>query len=193
MPPPYVLHKMIPVRGQFSLNYKHVFSLEYLYKRLHGWLGDEGYDNSNFLEQLYLERASQNGAKQIWIWWRTTKMYSNFIKFHVNIDYHVLGLTKAEVIHEGTKVGTNKGEVEVFITAWMELDPSRGWDDNFVLKNDLMRNFFLNRVYKAKIEEGEQQLIQDTGRLLGAVKQYMQLEAFLPEYNEKPFAPAKGQ
>ncbi len=190
----WVLHKKIKIRS-FSLNYKHVFSFEYLYKRLHEWLIDEGYTDSGsdkWIEKFYLERISGNGMKQVWVWWRTDKKFTHFVKFYLNVDFHGLGLTSAEIIHEGSKVKTNKGEVEVFITAHMELDPDKNWEKSWLLKNEWLRHFYINRIYKQKIDEAEQQLIKDTTRLLGAIKQYFQLESFLPEYAERPFHPAKG-
>jgi hypothetical protein len=196
MPPPYELGKRWVVK-QFSLNYKHVFSMEYLYKRLHDWLIEEGYCSQNtdkWIEKLYLERISGNGMKQIWIWWRTDKEYASpFFKFYLDVDFHALGLTDAEIVSEGSKIKTNKGEIEVFITARMELDPKKEWDKNFVLRNEMLRRFFLNRVYKDRIEQVEEELIRDSARLLGAVKQYFQLESWYPEYAEKPFHPSKGE
>ncbi len=191
---PYQLQKKYKIRG-FSLVYKHIWSLEFLYKRLYEWLKDEGYTDSSrerFMETLFLQR-DLGGPKQIWIWWRTDKSHSSFIKFYLNVDFHILGLTKAEVVHEGKKIGTNKGEVEVFITAKMELDPSGEWDNHFLLKNPYIRNWYLNRVYKSQINDAEDALIKDTDRILGAVKQYFQLESFLPEYEEQSFHAPKGQ
>ena len=201
MPPPYTLHKPFTVRT-FSINYKHVFSLEYLYRRIHEWLAEEGYcdlvgsgDNSDrWIEKLYLERISANGAKQIWIWWRMDKKHPNpFFKFYMNVDFHAVNLMDHEIVVEGTKVKTNKGEVEVFITAKMELDPQGGWEKNFVLRNRYLQEFFLNRIYKDRIEQVENEMVKETARLLGAVKQHLQLESWLPEYSGKPFHPAKGE
>jgi hypothetical protein len=197
---PYQLKKPVTVRS-FSVNYKHVFSLEFLYRRIHEWLIEEGYidetsgpHSDKWVEQLYLERIAGNGAKQIWIWWRSDKTHNNpFFKFILNIDYHVLGLTEQEIISEGQKIKSNKGEVEVFITAKMVLDPNGDWDKNFFLKNSYIQNFYLNRIYKKQIENAEDELIRDCNRLLGAVKQYFQLESWLPEYTGKPYHPAKGE
>jgi hypothetical protein len=94
---------------------------------------------------------------------------------------------------EGTKVKTNKGEVEVFITARLELDPKGGWEKNFILRNKYLQEFFLNRIYKDRIEQVENEMVKETARLLGAVKQHLQLESWLPEYSGKPFHPAKGE
>ncbi len=201
MPPPFELNKPWTVR-QFSLNYKHVFSMEYLYKRVHEWLVEEGYcegtgsgpKSDKWIEKLYLERISSNGARQIWIWWRMDKDYANpFFKFYLNVDFHGLNLKDHEIVVDGTKVAMNKGECEVFITARMELDPKKEWEKNFFLKNSMLQKFYLNRIYKDRIEQAEDELIRETARLLGAVKQHFQLESWLPEYTGKPFHPAKGE
>lgn len=195
MSPQFELNKPWKVR-QFSLNFKHVFSLEFLYKRLHEWLVEEGYCGSGdkWIERLYLERIDGGGGKQIWIWWRTDKQHTNsFFKFYLDVDFHILGLKKEEIIVNGTKVGTNKGECEVFVTAKMELDPNKQWNKNFILKNPYVQNFYLNRMYKSQIEAAEDQLVKDAARLLGAIKQYYQLESWLPEYAGPGFHPERGE
>ncbi len=188
---------------QFSLNYKDVFSMEFLYKRVHEWLIEEGYteDGSGprgdkWMERLYLERVGGNGAKQIWIWWRTEKFFlpgNEFFKFYLDVDFHALGLGEETIVVNNTKVKTNKGEVEVFVTAKMELDPKGTWNKNFILKNESIQNFFLNRIYKQRIDSVEDELQKDCARLLSAVKQYFQLESWMPEYAGQPFHPKKGE
>lgn len=194
----YTLKKPWTVR-QFSIVFKHIFSMEYLYKRVREWLIEEGYTtdgDDKWIEKLYLERVSSNNAKQIWIWWRMDKNpYGGnpFFKYWLNIDFHFLNVSSTEIVVEGTKVKTNSGEIEVFITAKMELDPAGDWDKNFFLKNKYIQNFYLNRMYKQRIEQTEDILVKDSARLLGAIKQYFQLESWLPEYTGKPFHPAKGE
>ncbi len=197
-PPPFKLTSPWKVR-QFSLNFKHVFSLEYLYKRIHEWLVEEGYcmGGDNWIEKLYLERVDSGGGKQIWIWWRTDKMYppmgAKFFKFYLDVDFHVLNLKNEEIVVNGKKVKTNKGECEVFVTAKMEIDPAGEWEQNFILKNRYIQKFYLNRMYKSQIEKAEDMLVRDAARLLGAIKQYYQLESWLPEYAEEAFHAEKGE
>lgn len=196
----YVLNKRIPVRRS-RIVYKHVFSMAYLYKRCRDWLVEEGYvvdgskDNGDrWMEKLYLERIAGNGAKQIWIWWRTSRNYPNaFCKFYLDLDFHILGLTSQEIVVRGTKVKTNKGEAEITIIAGMELDPAGEWNKNFILSNSYLQKFFLNRIYKRRLQSFEDELVRDVNRLLGAIKQYFQLESWVPEYTGEPFDPAKGQ
>ncbi|NQU78526.1 hypothetical protein HQ545_02030 [Candidatus Woesearchaeota archaeon] len=197
---PFEIGKQYVVRS-FSLNFKHVFSLEYLYKKLHEWLIEEGYTkdgtgdgDDSWMEQLYLERVGGDGSKQIWIRWRTSKNYANsFFKLYLDIDYHILGMKKHEIVAKGTKVGTNKGEVEVFVTAKMAIDPDKTWDKSFIMKNKRLQYVYLNRIYKQRIEEVENELVRDSARLLGAIKQYFQLESWLPEYAGQSFHPEKGE
>jgi hypothetical protein len=118
---------------------------------------------------------------------------NNFFKYYLDVDFHALNLKNDSIVVDGTKVDTNKGEVEVFITARMELDPKGDWDKHFFLKNKMIQNFYLNRIYKERVEQQEDELVKDCARLLGAVKQYFQLESWLPEYTGKPFHPAKGE
>ena len=199
MPGRFQLGKPWTVRSQFSLNYKHVFSMEFLYKRVHEWLIEEGYTtdgDDKWIEKLYLERVAGNDMKQIWIWWRMDKtpvQGNNFFKFILNVDFHALGLSKEDIVVDGTKISTNKGEIEVFITAKMILDPDKEWDKNFFLKSKMLQDFYLNRIYKERIEQVEDELAKDCARLLSAVKQYFQLESWMPEYSGKPFHPAKGE
>lgn len=199
MPPPYQLHKKWTVRN-FRFNFKNIFSLEFLYKRVHEWLIEEGYRTSGggptgdqWMEKLYLER-DLGGAKQVWIWWRSDKNYaSNFFKFYLDVDYHLLGLVPHEIVVDGQKIKTNKGEVDLFVTIKMELDPDKSWDNNFLLKNKYLQNFYVNRIYRKQIEEVENEAVRDAARLLGAVKQYFEMESWVPEYTGKPFHPARGE
>ena len=201
MPPPYELGKKWTVRS-FRFNYKDIFSLEYLYKRVHEWLIDEGYVKDGggpggdyWMENLFLERDLGGGAKQLWIWWRTEKSpYSTpFFKFYMDVDFHVLGLLPYEIVVDGQKVKTNKGEVDMFVTIRMELDPGKQWNKNFILGNKYIQNFYVNRIYRRQIEAVENEAIRDAARLLGAVKQYFQMESWVPEYAGKPFHPEKGK
>jgi hypothetical protein len=199
-PPPYALQEKWTVR-QFSLNFKHVFSIEYLYKRVHEWLLEEGYcsvdsgpKSDKWMEKMYLERISGNNMKQIWVWWRSDKPYDNpFFKIYLNVDFHVLGLQDHEIVVNNQKIKTNKGEVETFITARLQLDPSGDWDKNFLLRNKYFQKFYLNRIYKKKIEQVENEVVRDAARLLGAIKQYFQMESWLPEYAGPGYHPAKGE
>ena len=59
--------------------------------------------------------------------------------------------------------------------------------------NKWLQKFYLNRMYKDRIEAVENELIRDSARLLGAVKQFYQLESWLPEYAGKGFHTKKGE
>jgi hypothetical protein len=200
IPYPVPLNKPWMVRKQ-QLTFKHIFSMQYLYQRIRDWLNEEGYSSDSYggdadkwMEKLYLERVDGKGAKQVWIWWRVKKHYANsFFTFYLDMEYHLLNLQTHEIVVEGQKVKTNKGECEFTVTSKMALDEEGGWDKNFILRNDLLRRFFLGRVYKKRIEMVEDELVKDVSRLIGAVKQYYQLESWIPEYKGPGFQPAKGQ
>lgn len=194
---PYELGKEITVKTG-NLTYKHIFSMKYLYKRMHEWLVDEGYGPEKWKEKLYLERHNATGMKEIWVFWRTNKAYqehqgsNSFFKFVMNVDFHALNLANHEVVIDGSKVKTHKGEITISVTSKLVIDPDNTWANSFIMKNEYLQNWFINRIYKSRIEAVENELVSDTARFLGAVKQYFQLESWHPEYADKPFHPAKG-
>ena len=111
----------------------------------------------------------------------------------MDIDFHCINLMTEEIVVEGTKVKTNRGEVDCLIHTRMELDKDGEWKKNFFLKNKWLQKFYHDRIYKDRIEQVEEELIRDGARLLGAMKQYFQLESWLLEYAAPPFHPKKGE
>ncbi|MBI4738309.1 hypothetical protein HY772_01890 [Candidatus Woesearchaeota archaeon] len=184
---------------EFSVLYRETFSLEFLYKSIRDWLINEGYvtdgggsNGDRWMESLMVERTSGSGAKDYWIWWRTGKQVNPYFKWLLNIDYHTLGLLTTEMMHEGTKIKVNKGEVEVFIKATLIVDPDELWDKHFLLKNKQFQKMYKTRFYKREIEEQETLLYKDAYRLQGAIKQFLELKGWLHEYSGEAFHPMKG-
>ena len=146
------------------------------------------------MEKLYLEQVSNNGMKNMWVWWRCEKNPEGpYFRYYLNVDFFCLALSAHEMVANGKKIKTNKGEVTVYITAKMAIDPDEKWKKGTFTQSKYLQKFFIDRVYKQKIEEMEDGLVKDTARLLGAVKQYFQLESWLPEYTGEHFHPKKGE
>ncbi len=95
---------------------KDVYHLKNLYALMRFWCDDNGYVGStgkeDSLEKFYLHKVSSAGT-EVWWRWRASKKMSKFYTFHIDIDAHVLGSQPFEIMHEGKKFKTNKGECEV--------------------------------------------------------------------------------
>ncbi len=180
--------KEYPVTGEktdsnLRVDYEEVLNLKETYKFMREWLNFEGYadgDTEQLMEKFYLERVTQGGAKEMWIWWRVEKSpTTKYFKRKLNIDMHVLGMKDIEIMHKGNKIKAQRGEYECFVNGVLEFDP----------KSELPKvpifgafvDLFRKRTYLADIERERLHFRDDCLRLQGALKQFLELRGFLPE------------
>ncbi len=180
-----------------NIKYEDVFSMKELYKAVRDWLISEGYataKSSEKMEDFYLEKISPSGAKEIWVWWRTSKVPhgSKYFEYHLNIDFHVLGMKDVEVMHQGQKVKANKGEVEIMINCYVELEAQYSFSKSFlgILGGQWFSNLFRKNIYKKQVDAHKKDLKGDLVKLQGFIKEFLELKSFLPK--SELFHPARG-
>ncbi|MFC1754318.1 hypothetical protein ACFL96_13160 [Thermoproteota archaeon] len=175
----------------FSLNYKGEFTFERMYKMVREWVLENGYGPDKWMEKLYLQRESPAGTEQ-WVWWRTQKKINNYVTYKFNIDFHTLTMKKVEIVHEGKKIKTNNGEVEIFFDIRLLVDPDDMWKNNWLLNQKWIKDWWITRYYKPELDKYEELAIVDAYRLQGILKQYLDLKGFMSEYSGELFHPVKG-
>jgi len=90
------------------------------YETLKEWLLENGWsDESDHLEHwetFYGEKIDQSGAKELWINWRAFKKPegASHLNYHLDIDFKVIGMANVEIVHDGQKIKTNKGDIFIF-------------------------------------------------------------------------------
>ncbi|MBN2052485.1 hypothetical protein JW756_03200 [Candidatus Woesearchaeota archaeon] len=179
---------------KFEIENEEVFHLKNLYKLVHEWLVDEGFESADGdadkFETLYLDRMKESGEKEHHIWWRTvqTPRGNNYYRYFLKIDWQTLYMKKIEIMHKGQKFSTNKGDVILRVEAWLQLDYDDKWKDSKFLS--FFERWFRERFYLDKIKSYRQDLYLTAFRLHTVVKQYLQLKA--PVDWGKPFHPVKG-
>ncbi len=188
--------QFIPITGAkkddgLSVKYEEVYDMKELYKLVRDWLISEGFASDKkdeYMEEFYLENHNQTRGREIWVWWRTSKVPhgSIYFKYYLNVDFHVLGMKDVEIMYKGQKVKAQKGEVEVIINAYIELLPEAKLKGPLKVFSDLFRK----RIYKGEIKEHEDKYREDVYRLQGLVKQFLELKGFLPE--SEIFRPLRG-
>lgn len=176
---------------KFSIVYKGEFNFVSLYKLVREWVLENGYGPDKWLEKLYLQRDG-GGASEHWIWWRTTKTINDYVVYRLDINFHTMNLKPVEIVHEGNKIKTNNGEVEVFFDVKLVLDPDNKWDNHWLLKQKSIKDWWLKKVFKPEIDKHEEILIIDANRAQSVVKQYLDLKGFMSEYSGELFHPVKG-
>jgi hypothetical protein len=181
--------------AKFRVRHRDYFHLKNLYYMLHEWLVEEEWgppEDQDFPETFYLQRDTQKSGSELWIWWRLEKPVaeSSYFLYCVNLDYHVILLRDAEVMHEGQKFKTNWGEVEIVITAQLELDPEKEWRSHPLLKN--IHEIWQKRIYKKSIDTHVLLLYREAYRIQELIKTYCKLKTYLPEPEGAQFYPQVG-
>lgn len=180
--------------ARFRVKNKDFFHLKNLYVTLHEWLIEEGWVKSSdteFPEAYYLHRDTKDGS-DIWIFWRPEKVPTGntYYKYRLDIDWHMILMREAEVMHEGQKFKTNWGEVEIKIWAREELDFNKEWRKHWLLKN--IHDIFRLRIFKKDVEAHKLELYREAYRFQEAIKTYMKLKTYMPEPELSEFYPPLG-
>ena len=182
--------------SQMEIENEDTFHMKNLYKLIHDWLIEEGfktiYDDpeDENPEIFYLERILGTGVKEHRIWWRCLKVpqKSGYYRYFLKIDFMTLNMKSIEVMHQGHKMKTDRGDCVIRIWAYLQLDYNEKWRNSpFLMRFD---KIFRNRLYKEQIEAYKIDLYKATYRLQNVIKQYLKLKTLYEM--PKPFHPEKG-
>ena len=188
-------YSIFPVFKPVRVKYKDVFDFKGFYEDLHEWLEEHGWkdveEDSDHYETYYGERIGQSGAKEIWIQWRPYRAAEDGkFTFYLDFDYHIIGLTKMEIVKEGRKISLNKGEVDLYIRPYNELNFLKEMEAHPVLKH--LVTLFKKRIYRRVIKQREKELYQETYELQNWIKQWFKLKRHLPYEESKTFFPSQA-
>lgn len=185
--------------ARLEIENEETFHLKNLYKLIHDWLAEEGfkdiYGSDDNPEIFYLEKILGTGAKEHRIWWRVyrTPQKSHYYRYFMKINFLTLNMKSIEVMHQGHKMRTDRGDLIINIESYLQLDYNRKWRGKpgapkpFIMRFDKL---FRNRIYKAQIESYKIDLYKTTYRLQNVIKQYLKLKTIYEM--PKPFYPEKG-
>jgi len=182
---------------KFTVVYKDVYSWSYFYKLMHEWLLENGYcspDDQDFKEILY-EHIDRPFGAEIWLRWRLEKSetgpYKELFKYFLDINFHILGQKEVEVVSGGKKYKADKGELEVEAIAYLAQDPDKKVENHWLGKH--FQDFVFKVFLKKKVKQHKKQLAYDMQRLNEAIKNYLKLEAYLPERELSEFYQKRDQ
>jgi hypothetical protein len=185
--------------AKLNIENEETFHMKNLYKLIYEWLDEEGFTDiygervvDGNPETFYLERILGTGSKEHRIRWRCLMRpkQSTYYRYYLKIDFMTINMKSIEVMHQGYKMKTDRGDVIIDIEAWLQLDYDNKWDETPILKSKFMQNLFRNRVYKEQIEAHKVDLYKITYRLHNVIKQYLKLKTLYEM--PKPFHPEKG-
>ena len=159
------------VASGIKIKQRAVFNLDELYKIMWRWFELYGYD----MQELEYRDSLEGGSKHLEIKWRSRKQIDDYLEFHILTNFLILGLEKVEIEQDGVKTKTDKGEVEMNFTAFINKDPEDKWDKGI---NRVIRNTYDKYIIKSRIESLEGELYEELYKLLDEVKAFLNLHRF---------------
>jgi hypothetical protein len=157
----------------FSQKLKHVgyWNFKDLYNFCFELFRDE---NFNLSEDDYQEKITDRG-KEIIIKWVAWRKVTDYFKYVIKVEIHILGMTDAEVERNGKKEKTNKGEVKFTFKPTLERDYESRWDTSPVYK--FFRGLYDQYVVRTTIDEHEDRLVEKTYEIIEQIKAFLALES----------------
>jgi len=169
--------------ARFRFKYKDVFSLKNFYVMLHEWLNSKDWhdrEKRDHYEDLYFEKVEPGDFREIHVWWRPEKSSAStkFYKWKMRINFKVLYLKATEIMYKGKKIKVDKGEIEMKIWSFLELDPERKWRDHSILSHFF--NMYVKRIFESELTKQKLLLYRETYEMQNWMKNFLQMKLFLP-------------
>ena len=180
------------------IKYQGVFVLRPLYKEIMEFMKDLDYTDEerfHYWERYFYEKHSNdpNEGKTMWVWLRGKKIdgpdVSQYYYFYINIDFTVRFLKDVEVMKDGEKFKAQSGYIEIFLDSGVVVDRHGKWSEHWLLKH--LHDFYFHRIWYKQLEDKKHMVKDDALKLMRMIKQYLDLESFLPLKGET-FVPSHG-
>lgn len=164
----------------YKEKFKHTGYWKYkeVYDMVFFWLRDHQYKIN---ENLYNEKIISNG-KEVVIRWEAEKKVTDYFKYQIKADWHILGMKDVEVEIDGKKQKTQNGEVEIIFKGVLIKDYEKRWEDKPLWK--FLRGVYEKYVIRATVDEFEDHVEDDVREMIGELKAFLKLEA--PTILERP-------
>ena len=176
------------IAAKFTIKHKDFCHARNFYKLMHEWLIEEDYggapprSDSKFPEVFYLQRENPQpkGREYKW-WWRCKKEPdgNRFYQFRINIDVHGKYFKDTEIIYDNKKFKTHWGEFQVAVTAWVDMDFEKQWENHWFLKH--FYHIFWWRIVRKDMLWHRDMLYREAYRFAAACKTFLQMNTYLPE------------
>lgn len=153
-----------------KIKQKGFFNYAELYNFCFSWLEEEGY---NIKEKEYTEKVGGAG-KEIIIKWEAKKGVTDYFENVFELNWHILGLKDAEIEREGKKESTNKGEVEIKISANLVKDKESRWEDKPLWK--FLRGVYEKYIIRTTVNEYENRFEDKAKKYVSEIKAFLQID-----------------
>jgi hypothetical protein len=156
------------------------FSWEVLYKWIHEYLKEKGWQDlqidEDMYETYYVDTDIGGGAKNQTIWFRAHKdpfvSGNGYLHLFFKLDIQVLVLKTKEVMHKGQKIKLNTGEFTFKAKFWYEeeQDKNNMWNTNKILA--YFKKLFWTRLHQTPIKATKGELLKYSNEIYSYIQMY---------------------
>lgn len=154
-----------------KMKYSGIFNFKNFYEFSFKWL--KGEVGLTLIEDEYEEKLSGN-SKDIKIKWTGKAKVADYFHYEIKIGLEVRFLTEVEVINDGVKTKTNKGEIKISVKSFLIKDPYGQFETSGTMK--VWRGIYEKFIIPSRIKQYEDKLIGDSDEYIAQAKAFLDLE-----------------
>lgn len=153
--------------AEMKIKHSGVFDFREVYSFIYTLLSDGEYSVE---EKNYAEKT-KGDQKEIEVNWMAKRKVSDYFRFIIKVDLRTFRMTNAEVVKDGVKTSTNKGDFEVKFTAFIDKDYENRWENTAFLKflRGLYEKYIISSTigsYAGMLEDETTSMVNQTKALL---------------------------
>src|SRR3989344_1083216 len=142
-----------------------------LYRFCYDWLREEA--NLVVVEEKYVEKLEPD-SKNLDIKWSGFRKITDYFKYEIKVEWHIIGLKNIEIEKNGKKAKINTGSIEIKVKGVLIRDYEAKFEQSAGKK--FARAIYEKWVIPARVEEYESKLIAECDEFLDQAKAYLALE-----------------
>lgn len=154
-----------------KIKYNGLFLFKEFYQFCYDWLVDEL--ELDVAEKKYNEKISGN-EKEIKVEWEGERKVTDYFKFNVKVEFHVMGMVEVETMQQGKKIKMDKAIMDLKVKGTLMRDYEGKFETTAHKK--FVRSVYEKWVIPSRIEQFEEKLITDCDEFLSQAKAYLDLE-----------------
>jgi len=154
-----------------SIKYDGIFSFRDFYTFCYQWLIEE--TEQLMAEKKYKEKLAGD-VKELDIEWEGFRKLTDYFKFDTKIKFEVRKLQEVEIVQNGKKIKTNKGDVKLEVKGILVRDYKGKFETSAWRK--FLRGIYERWVIPSRIDQFEDKVIGDCNEFLTQAKAYLDLE-----------------
>lgn len=154
-----------------KIKYVGIFNFRNFYEFSFNWLTNEV--GLILIEDEYEEKLSGN-SKDIKVKWTGKAELAEYFHYDIKIEFRVRFLTEVEVVQDGVKTKTNKGEIKIDVKSFLVKDPEGQFETSGTMK--IWRGIYEKFIIPSRVKQYEDKLIEDSNEYISQAKAFLDLE-----------------